>query len=67
MDIQKSLDAPLQQMQALVKELSQKFHERHYLVILIKKHLIAMFNDDLFSLSKEELKERLKLCEEVCM
>ena len=30
----------------------------------VKKHIVAMF-DDLSSLSKEELKERLKLCEEV--
>jgi len=64
LDIQKSLDAPLHQMKALVKKWSLKFHERHYLVILVKKHIVAMF-DDLSSLSKEELKERLKLCEEV--
>ena len=65
MEIQKSLDAPLDHMNTLVKSLCQKFHERHYLVILIKKHLMAM-SDDLSNLSKEELKERLKLCEEVC-
>ena len=54
-------------MITLVKSLTQRFHERHYLVILIKKHLMAMYggSEDLPSLSKEELKERLKLCEEV--
>ena len=35
LDIQKSLDAPLHQMKALVKKWSLKFHERHYLVILV--------------------------------
>ena len=52
-------------MTGLVKSLSLRFHERHYLVILVKKHLTAMYGDDLAALSKEELKERLKLCEEV--
>ena len=37
LDIQKSLDAPLQQMKALVKKWSLKFHERHYLVILVSE------------------------------
>lgn len=52
-------------MQSLVKSLSGKFHDRHYLLILVKKHLMTMYGDDLGLLSKEELKERLKLCEEV--
>ena len=65
MEIQKYLDSPLNEMTALVKKLSQKFHERHYLLILVKKHITFMYGDDLTSLSKEELKDRLKLCEEV--
>ena len=64
-EIQKSLNVPLDDMTALVKLLSLRFHQRHYLVILVKKHLTAMYGDDLATLSKEKLKERLKLCEEV--
>lgn len=40
LDIQKSLDAPLHQMKALVKKWSLKFHERHYLVILVRSNNI---------------------------
>ena len=65
MEIQTYLELPLDQMTAMVKSLTQRFHERHYLLILVKKHLTHMYGDDLVSLSKEELKDRLKLCEEV--
>lgn len=65
MEIQKQLDSSPDDMQSLLKKLALRFHDRHYLVILVKKHLIGMFSDDLFSLSKEVLKDRLKLCEEV--
>ena len=65
MEIQTYLELPLDQMTAMVKSLTQRFHERHYLVILVKKHITFMYGDDLGSLSKEELKDRLKLCEEV--
>ena len=44
---------------------SLRFHERHYLLILLKKHLIGMLSDSLFELTKEDLIERLKLIEEV--
>ena len=66
MEIQKCLDVPFEKMTALVKSLTEKFHDRHYLLILVKKHITFMYGDDLGSLSKEELKDRLKLCEEVC-
>ena len=65
MEIQTYLELPLDQMTAMVKSLTRRFHERHYLLILVKKHLTHMYGDDLGSLSKEELKDRLKLCEEV--
>ena len=66
MEIQKCLDVPFEKLTALVKSLTEKFHDRHYLLILVKKHITFMYGDDLGSLSKEELKDRLKLCEEVC-
>ena len=66
MEIQKYLDVSFEKMTALVKSLTEKFHDRHYLLILVKKHITFMYGDDLGSLSKEELKDRLKLCEEVC-
>lgn len=48
MEIQKELDASPDDMQDLLKRMALKFHERHYLVILVKKHLIGMFMRDLF-------------------
>ena len=65
MEIQKCLDVPFEKLTALVKSLTEKFHDRHYLLILVKKHITFMYGDDLGSLSKEQLKDRLKLCEEV--
>jgi hypothetical protein len=67
MEIQKCLDVPFEKLTALVKSLTEKFHDRHYLLILVKKHITFMYGDDLGSLSKEELKDRLKLCEEVLL
>lgn len=64
MEIQKSLDAPLDQMKLMLKSLATRFHERHYLLILIKKHILAI-DDNLVEMTKEDLKERLKLCEEI--
>ena len=54
-------------MLELLKALTLTFHDRHYLPILLKKHLIAIHFDNLPELSKEDLKERLKLIEEVSM
>jgi hypothetical protein len=65
MEIQNAIDLPLGELLELLKNFSSRFHERHYLTILVKKHLIALYGEDLSSLSKEELRERLKLCEEV--
>ena len=64
-DIQKALQEPLSEMYGLLKKLSIRFHDRHYLLILLKKHLIGTLSDSLIELSKEDLKERLKLIEEV--
>ena len=64
-DIQKALQEPLSEMYGLLKKLSIRFHDRHYLLILLKKHLIGTLSDNLIELSKEDLKERLKLIEEV--
>ena len=52
-------------MLELLKALTLTFHDRHYLPILLKKHLIGIHFDNLPELSKEDLKERLKLIEEV--
>ena len=64
-DIQKALQEPLSEMYGVLKKLSIRFHDRHYLLILLKKHLIGTLSDSLIELSKEDLKERLKLIEEV--
>ena len=64
-DIQKALQEPLSEMFGLLNKLSIRFHDRHYLLILLKKHLIGTLSDSLIELSKEDLKERLKLIEEV--
>ena len=52
-------------MLEVLKALTLTFHDRHYLPILLKKHLIGIHFDNLPELSKEDLKERLKLIEEV--
>ena len=65
MEIQNSLTLPEEAMKEMVHSLSLKFHDRHYLLIWVKRHLMAINANSLASLSKEELKERLKLCEEV--
>ena len=52
-------------MLEVLKALTLTFHDRHYLPILLKKHLIGIHFDNLPELSKGDLKERLKLIEEV--
>ena len=58
-------NASVAAMEDFLDSLASKFHEKHYLPMLVKKHIIGMYGDDLINCSKVDLERRLFLCDEV--
>ncbi|QQP48872.1 Uncharacterized protein FKW44_009329, partial [Caligus rogercresseyi] len=52
----------IQSFECLLEKYSTKFHPTHYLLLLLKRHLITIWEEE--DSSEESLQEKINLCEE---